>query len=105
MIQGRAFTAEEDLPHAPLVALIGEGLWKRRFAGDPNVVGKTISLSGESYVVIGIVSANFDTRQFGPAVEVWTPFQLDPKTTDQGHYFMAAGRLKPGVSRAADAVR
>ena len=98
VIRGRTFSTEEDLPHGPLVALIGEGLWRRRFAGDPNVIGRTISLSGEPYVVIGIVSANFDTRQFGPAIEVWMPFQLDPKTTDQGHYFMAAGRLKPGVS-------
>jgi putative ABC transport system permease protein len=98
VIRGRTFSAEEDLPHAPLVALISEGLWRRRFGSDPNVIGKTISLSGDSYVIIGIVGSNFDTRQFGPLLEVWTPFQLDPKTTDQGHYFMAAGRLKPGVS-------
>ena len=51
-------------------------------------------------MVIGIVGAGFDTSQFGPAREVWMPFQLDPKTTDQGHYFVAAGRLKPGVSMA-----
>jgi predicted permease len=57
-------------------------------------------LSGDSYVVIGIVGAGFDASQSGPPREVWTPFQLDPKTTDQGHYFMAAGRLKPGVSLA-----
>jgi putative ABC transport system permease protein len=100
IIRGRAFTAEEDLPHAPLVALIGEGLWKRRFGSDPNVIGKTISLSGDSYVIIGIVGSKFDTGQFGSAREVWMPFQLDPKTTDQGHYFVAAGRLKPGVSMA-----
>ena len=50
IIRGRAFTAEEDLPHAPLVALIGEGLWKRRFGGDPNLIGKTISLSGDSAI-------------------------------------------------------
>jgi putative ABC transport system permease protein len=50
--------------------------------------------------VIGIVGASFDTSQFGPAREVWMPFQLDPKTTDQGHYFVAAGRLKPGVNMA-----
>src|SRR5580704_12114142 len=100
VIRGRTFSAEEDLPHGPLVAVIGEGLWRRRFGSDPNVIGKTISLSGDSHVIIGIVGSNFDTRQFGPVLEVWTPFQLDPKTTDQGHYFMAAGRLKPGVSLA-----
>jgi putative ABC transport system permease protein len=100
VIRGRTFSDEEDLPHGPLVALIGEGLWKRRFGGDPRVIGKTISLSGEPYVVVGIVGSNFDTSGLDEAPEVWMPFQLDPKTTDQGHYFEAAGRLKPGVSLA-----
>ena len=100
VIRGRTFSAEEDLPKGPLVALIGEGLWKRRFGRDPNVIGRAISLGGESYVVIGIVGSNFNTNEFAESPEVWTPFQLDPKTTDQGHYFRAAGRLKPGVSVA-----
>jgi len=98
VIRGRAFSAEEDLPQGPPVALIGEGLWKRRFGGDPKVIGQTISLSGEPHVVVGIVGSNFDTSELEDAPEVWMPFQLDPKTIDQGHYFMAAGRLKPGVS-------
>ena len=100
VIHGRTFSAEEDLPRGPLVALLGEGLWKRRFGGDPRVIGQTISLGGEPYVVIGIVGSNFDTSELDEAPEVWTPFQLDPKTTDQAHYFQAAGRLKPGVSLA-----
>jgi len=100
IIKGRAFTAEEDMPQGPHVALIGEGLWKRRFASDPNVIGKIIPLSGDSYVITGILGANFDNSQFGPPREVYMPFQLDPKSTDQGHYFIAAGRLKPGVSLA-----
>ncbi len=61
VIRGRTFSAEEDLPHGPLVAVIGEGLWRRRFGSDPNVIGKTISLSGDSHVIIGIVGSNFDT--------------------------------------------
>ena len=48
--------------------------------------------------VIGIIGPGFDFREFGPAPDVWTPFQLDPSSRDQGHYFMAGGRLKPGVS-------
>jgi len=47
--------------------------------------------------VIGIVGDNFHFEEFGPPPEVWTAFQLDPNTTDQGHYFQVAGRLKPGV--------
>src|SRR5215831_8739195 len=47
VIKGRTFTLEEDRPNGPRVAVIGNGLWNRRFADDPNIVGKTISLSGE----------------------------------------------------------
>lgn len=98
IVRGRAFSGDEDLPHGPLVALISEGLWHRRFGGDPGLIGKTILLSGDPYVVIGIVGSAFDTAGFGQTPEVWIPFQLDPHTTDQGHYFLAAGRLKGGVS-------
>ena len=98
VIRGRTFSAEEDLPQGRLAAVISEGLWCRRFGADPGVIGRTILLSGEPYLVIGIVSSRFDTREFGKPPEVWVPFQLDPETADQGHYFFAAGRLKPGVS-------
>ena len=80
--------------------LLSQGLWMRRFGGDPQIVGRSISFDGEPNVVIGIVGAKFDFQDFGPPPDVWTPFQLDPETTDQGHYFLAAGRVKPGVSLA-----
>jgi putative ABC transport system permease protein len=96
--RGRSFTPEEDLPNGPKVALISHSLWTRRFASDPDVIGKTISLSGDAHVVIGIIGPSFDTREFGPPPEVWTPFQIDPNSVDQGHYFQAAGRLKPDVT-------
>jgi putative ABC transport system permease protein len=97
IILGRSFLPEEDLPRGPHVALISQRLWIRRFGGDRGMIGKTISLSGEPYVVVGIVSSSFDTNLFALTPEVWIPFQLDPNTTDQGHYFFAAGRLKPGI--------
>jgi putative ABC transport system permease protein len=100
VIRGRTFTREEDLPHGERVVVISHGLWTRRFAGDPQIVGKTISLAGDPFAVIGILAPGFDFRDFGPAPDVWVPFQLDPDTHDQGHYFQAAGRLKPGVSLA-----
>ncbi len=98
VIRGRTFTAEEDLPNGPRVAVISEGLWKRRFGADPNIIGKNISHSGDSYAIVGIISSKFDVREFTLQPEVFLPFQLDPNTRDQGHYFQAAGRLKPGVS-------
>ncbi|HTC31790.1 MAG TPA: ABC transporter permease [Bryobacteraceae bacterium] len=100
VIRGRTFSVEEDLPKGPRVAVISEGLWKRHFNADPNVIGKNISLSGDSYAIIGIVGAKFDIREFAKQPEVWIPFQFDPNTGDQGHYFQVAGRLKPGVTLA-----
>ena len=100
ILRGRTFTDREDLPHGPSVALISEGLWNRRFGGDPEMVGKTILLGGEPRTVIGIVSGRFDFRDFGPATDVWVPFQIDPNTDNQGHYFQVGGRLKAGVTLA-----
>ncbi len=98
IVQGRVFTPEEDLPNGPRVALISERMWERRFDRDAGVVGGSLSLSGEPHVVVGVVGDRFDFRDFGAAPDVWTPFQLDPNATDQGHYFTVAGRLQPGVS-------
>jgi putative ABC transport system permease protein len=98
--RGRTFTAEEDLPKGEKVAVLSHGFWNRRFAADPEIVGKTISLGGDSYQVIGVLTPSFDFRDFSLPPDVFTPFQLDPHPTDQGHYFNAAGRLKPGVTLA-----
>lgn len=99
-VEGRGFNAQEDRPGAAPVVVISEGLWKSRFASDPNVTGKTMSLGGEPHVITGVVASRFDFGDFGPAAEVWVPFQFDLNTTDQGHYFQAAGRLKDGVTLA-----
>jgi putative ABC transport system permease protein len=98
ILRGRSFTEQEDLPNGPKVALISSSLWARRFANVPDILGKTISLSGDQYVIIGVVGPSFDVREFGPPPEVWMPFQLDPNSSDQGHYFQSAGRMKPGVT-------
>ena len=97
-VLGRTFSPEEDRPGGERVAVLSYGLWQRRFGGDAKVLGKTISLSGDPYVVIGVVGPRFDISEFGPPPELWVPFQLDPNTVDQGHFFQAAGRLKPGIS-------
>ena len=98
VVRGRTFTQQEDLPHGEKVVLLSESCWQRRFGSDPQILGKTISLGGDPHVVIGIIGAAFDFREFGPAPDVWLAFQLDPNTKDQGHYFNAGGRLKPGVT-------
>jgi len=96
--RGRTFSTQEDLPGGEKVAILSYGLWQRRFGGRDDVIGKRLTLSSEPYTVIGIVDSRFDVSEFGPAPDLWIPFQFDPNTGDQGHYFQTAGRLKPGVT-------
>jgi len=98
LVLGRTFSPEEDRPGGERVAVLSYGLWQRRFGGDAKVLGRSISLSGDPYTVIGVIGPSFDISEFGPVPELWVPFQLDPNTVDQGHFFQAAGRLKAGVS-------
>ena len=97
---GRTFSADEDRPNGPRVAVLSYRWWTSRFASDPNVIGKTILLSGDPYTVIGVIARGFDPSEFMDTPQVWTDFQIDPNTADQGHYFQSAGRLKPGVTLA-----
>jgi putative ABC transport system permease protein len=99
-IAGRTFTAGEGRPNGGKVVVLGYGFWQRRFGGDPRVVGRTLSLSGDSYEVIGVLAASFNSAHFDPFADVWTPFQMDPASTDQAHYFTSAARLKPGITLA-----
>lgn len=94
-IQGRGFTQAEDRPNGGNVTVISGGLWKRKFGGDPNIVGKTISLANLPYTVVGVTSPDFDTD---PVADLWVPYQFDPNTHDQAHYFVAAGRMRPGIT-------
>ena len=94
---GRTFTQQEDLPNGGKVVVLSYGLWKRKFGSNPKVVGSSFSLNNEPYTVIGVLGPNFDTD---PVSDIWLPFQFDPNSTNQGHFFIAAGRLKPGVTLA-----
>jgi predicted permease len=94
---GRTFTADEDRPNGPHVAVLSFGLWQRRFAGDPQIAGKAISLSGVPYTVLGIAGPAFNTELDTPP-DVWLPFQIDPASTDNAQYFNVVARLKPGVT-------
>src|SRR5262249_53015332 len=98
LFMGRTFAAEEDRPGGTRVAVISHGLWASRFGSDPNILGRTISLSGDSFEIVGVIGPGFDVAEFGQPPELWIPFQLDPNTVDQGHFFQSAGRLKAGVT-------
>ncbi len=96
-VLGRTFTAEEDRPRGGNVIVLSSGLWQRRFGSDPAIAGKTLSLGGELYRIVGVL-APFD---FDPPADLYLPFQADPNSTNQGHYFRVSARLKPGVSVGA----
>jgi putative ABC transport system permease protein len=98
-VLGRSFTAQEDLPGANGVIVISNGMWQRRFAADPHVVGRTLSLSGEPATIVGVMPAGFYFPNREP--EFWRPIAFDPvKATRGGHFLGVIARLKPGVSRA-----
>ena len=97
MQMGRPFTAEEDRPGGPKLAVISYGLWRSHFGSDRAIVGKTIDLGGDPYTVTGVIGPSFHPDY---PVDIILPFQADPNTTDQSFYFQAAARLKPGATMA-----
>ena len=98
ILRGRTFTPSEDSPNGPRVVLISQQLWANRFASDPRILGKTISLNGDPYTIIGVVAYNPAWLEWGPAPAVFVPFQLDPNSSDVGNYFEVLARLKPGIT-------
>jgi putative ABC transport system permease protein len=97
VILGRTFTQQEDLPNGGKVVVLSYGLWQRKFGGDKSLIGKTLSLGNEPYTIIGVVGRDFRSD---PEADLWLPFQFEPNSTNQGHFFQAAGMLRPGVTLA-----
>jgi predicted permease len=95
-ILGRTFTDEETLPGRFRVAVLGHGMWRSRFGSDPNVLGRTIDVSGAPYTIIGVMPEGFS---FPDRAELWRPLPIDPNKLDRGpHYLRVIGRLKPAVT-------
>ena len=94
---GRTFTQQEDSPNGGHVVVLSYGLWQRRFGGNPNVIGQALSLGGEPYTIVGVLGRDFTTD---PEADIWIPFQFEPNSTNQGHFFLGAAMLKPGVTVA-----
>ncbi len=95
---GRVFTNEDYRSDAPRVALLSERLWRRRYSGDANVIGRTIELDNESYTVVGIMPARF---QFPiSAYDIWTPwtFSAQELANRRGGGSIIYTRLHPGAT-------
>ncbi len=92
---GREFTAEEDVPGGPALAVLSDRIWRSAFNGDPAVIGQTVSLKGEPHAVVGVMPAAFKSNA---DADVWTPIR--PSTTGEGggNNYGVVARLKEGVS-------
>src|SRR5262245_16137291 len=103
---GREFTREEEIPDESAVVILSHGLWRRRFDGDPTIVGKTIRLSGKSFTVVGVapaglqhVGGGYRPLPHGESVDIWWPMRLGPNRPRSASIVNVVGRLKPGVTR------
>jgi len=95
-VLGRDFQEDEDQPASQPVAIIGEGLWKRRFGGEPSVIGRNVTLNGAAYTVVGVAPSAPEILSQG---DIWTPLVLDrSKERRLNHLIVVVGRLKRGVS-------
>ena len=99
---GRFFRDDEDQPGRNAVAVLGYGLWQRRFSGDPNVIGRRVSLDGVEYTIIGVMPRAFQFAPFWTTrAEMWAPLALGPRLTDRhGSSLRIFARLRPDVSLA-----
>jgi putative ABC transport system permease protein len=94
---GRTFVEGEDVQGKNQVCVISHAFWQRRFGGDPNVVGKTLSLNNTQTQIVGVMPAEFKFPRY--EIDLWTPLAHDPKRTNP-YFFAVVGRLKPGVQLA-----
>jgi putative ABC transport system permease protein len=74
--RGRMFQQDDDVPNAPRVVVISDALWKRQFGADPNVVGRTVLLTGEPHEIIGVLPSGFRAAVVSGA-EIWRPLRLN----------------------------
>ncbi|MBA2306106.1 MAG: ABC transporter permease [Acidobacteria bacterium] len=101
---GRMFTPENEVDGRDRVVVLSDPLWRRRFGGDPNVIGRTIPMEGGSYEVIGIMAPDFAYPVSAPRpTDLWIPFVVPPdervrQPSSFSFYLQAVARLKPGVT-------
>jgi predicted permease len=94
---GRVLQAGEDVPGGPRVAVIGYGMWQRRFGGDSSIIGTALRANGIPYTIVGVMPEGY---RFPEDAAIWLPLQLDPlgQPRGQGTWLSVSGRLKQGVT-------
>ena len=97
---GRIFRPDEDAPGRGHVAILSDGFWKSHFGAAPDVVGRTIRLSGEAYTIVGVMPARFSIQSWGAASrELWVPLAYTDteRAVRENHNAQVVARLKRGV--------
>ncbi len=102
-VVGRSFTKEECQQKyaAPPAILLSYSFWRRRFAADPNIVGRTMTMNNQPVTVIGVLPASFDFASIfapGTPIDIFIPWPLTDKTKPTGNTMKVVGRLKPGAT-------
>ena len=104
---GRGFNPDEDKePGTHPVVVLSHILWERRFASDPNIVGRTVQLNGQSFAVVGVAPENFRGTKWGLSMDFWVPLMMQEQITRSpaqlnsraSHWIQLMGRLKDGVT-------
>jgi predicted permease len=98
---GRLFNADECKWNGPKAVLLSHGFWERRFASDPKIVGRALTLDEAPVNVVGVLPASFDfSSVFAPGthIDLYSPFPLSAETNRWGNTLAIIGRLKPGIS-------
>ena len=95
---GQLFTEEQEEPGKDLVVVLSNGLWKRRFGGDPGIIGQPINMNGVDRIVLGVMPASFRFPE--KTTELWIPLAISPQRKQARSFisYKAVGRLKPGVT-------
>src|SRR5262249_8914449 len=99
---GRTFLPEDEKAESDRTVVIGNGLWRRRFASDPRVIGRVMTIDGKPFTIIGVLPADFRLfRVLDRDLELWVPLVLDPQKVNRKDYSINVyGRVKSDVSIA-----
>src|SRR5689334_21462076 len=94
---GRVLNPEDDQPGRDAVAVLSQGLWKRRFGQDPEIIGREVKLNGVSFTVVGVMPQDFQFPD--EEAEIWVPAGFSAKQLQdrRGKFISVIARLKPGI--------
>ena len=101
--KGRLFNAQDELENAGPVIIITDGLWRRKFGGDDNIIGRSLNIDGRAATIVGVMPASFrllfpEDASVPPDVQAWVPFGYDLSGAPRDlNYLRVVGRLRPGV--------